>query len=65
MKTYYAAFGHWYGHDALLKICDTIEEAKAAIYEAAAKNKKAKMSMNPLMIHIISLLRLFKGGTLL
>lgn len=47
MKTYYAAFGHWYGHDALLKICDTIEEAKAAIYEAAAKNKKAKNEYEP------------------
>ena len=47
MKTYYAAFGHWYGHDALLKICDTIEEAKAAIYEAATENKKAKNEYEP------------------
>lgn len=47
MKTYYAAFGHWCGHDALLKICDTMEEAKAAIYEAAAEKKKSKNEYDP------------------
>lgn len=47
MKTYYAAFGHWCGHDALLKICDTVEEAKAAIYEVAAKKKKSDDEREP------------------
>lgn len=42
MKTYYAAFGHRCGYDALLKICDTMKEAKAAIYKAAAEKKKVK-----------------------
>ena len=47
MKTYYEAFGHWYGGEALLRICDTMEEAKAAIYEAAAEKKKSKNEYDP------------------
>lgn len=47
MKTYYAAFGHRCGYDALLKICDTLEEAKAAIYEAAAEKKKSNNEYGP------------------
>ena len=42
MKTYYEAFGRWYGGEALLRICDTMKEAKAAIYKAAAEKKKSK-----------------------
>ena len=47
MKTYYEAFGRWYGGEALLRICDTMEEAKAAIYEAAAEKKKSKNEYDP------------------
>ena len=47
MKTYYAAFGHRCGYDALLKICDTMEEAKAAIYEAAAEKRKSNNEYDP------------------
>lgn len=47
MKTYYAAFGHRCGYDALLKICDTLEEAKVAIYEAAAEKKKSNNEYSP------------------
>lgn len=47
MKTYYAAFGHRCGHDALLKVCDTMKEAKAAIYEAAAEKKKSNNEYDP------------------
>lgn len=47
MKTYYAAFGHRCGYDALLKICDTMKEAKAAIYKAAAEKKKSKNECEP------------------
>lgn len=42
MKTYYEAFGRWYGGETLLRICDTMKEAKAAIYKAAAEKKKSK-----------------------
>lgn len=41
MKTYYTVFGHWCGYEALLKICDTMEEAKTAVHEAAAKREKS------------------------
>ena len=47
MKTYYEAFGRWYGGEALLRICDTMEEAKAAIYEAAAEKKKSNNEYDP------------------
>lgn len=47
MKTYYEAFGRWYGGEALLRICDTMEEAKAAIYKAATEKKKSKNEYDP------------------
>lgn len=47
MKTYYAAIGRWYGGEALLRICDTMEEAKAAIYKAAAEKKKSNNEYDP------------------
>lgn len=62
MKTYYEAFGRWYGGEALLRICDTMEEAKAAIYKAATEKKKSKNEYDPTIIYIISLLRPFRGG---
>ncbi len=47
MKTYYTVFGHGCGYEALLKICDTMEEAKAAVHETATEKKKSNDECEP------------------